>query len=99
MTPTLRTRKPRSIRLAIRPEGKAAGVVIITIGHEHTDYIITITATDFGRGFRLEKIGGEETYHVNLDGNHGLCDCKGFSRWNRCKHTEGLAKLVETGWL
>ena len=63
---------------------------------------LTPIPADFGRGFRLEKIGLEangEAYHVNLDGDRRSCECKGFGRWNHCKHADGLAALIAAGRL
>ena len=51
---------------------------------------------------RALKIGLEangETYHVNLDGDKRTCECKGFLKWNHCKHADGLAALIAAGRL
>jgi hypothetical protein len=40
-----------------------------------------------------------EVYHVNLDGQHSTCDCRGFERWRSCKHLDTLLELVEKGRL
>jgi hypothetical protein len=94
-----RVKPARSIRLALRPSGANPGVVTITVGKEAADYFLTEVPADFGRGFPVEKVGGEEVYHVNLDGNGKACECKGFTRWGRCKHADGLAALVQHGTL
>jgi hypothetical protein len=102
-----RQRKPRQkparfIRLCVKPDGQAPGVVRITVGKEQTDYLLAPIPADFGRGFEIRKIGLEadgEVYHVNLDGDKGTCDCKGFGRWNHCKHADGLAALIAAGRL
>ena len=44
----------------------------------------------------LEKQGDGERYDVLL-GAEPSCDCKGFLRWNRCKHADGLAALKRAG--
>jgi hypothetical protein len=100
------SRKPRPkparfVRLCVRPAGTAPGVVRITVGHESTDYFLFTMSRDFGRGFRLEKIGVEgkdEHYHVRL-GNKPECDCKGHTHHGHCKHADGLAALIAAGTL
>jgi hypothetical protein len=102
-----RQRKPRPkperrIRLCMKPEGAAPGVIRISIGKDAHDYFLTELPADFGRGFRLEKIGtdGEPiAYAVNIDGDKRTCECKGFGRWQRCKHVDGLAALLAAGLL
>src|SRR5262245_13197450 len=102
-----RQRKPRQkparfVRLCVRPDGSAPGVVRLTVGKEQADYMLTPIPADFGRGFKLEKIGLEgngETYHVNLGGDGGTCECKGWLRWGHCKHVDGLAALIAAGRL
>jgi hypothetical protein len=96
-----RTKPQRSIRLCVKPDGTMAGVVRIRVGKDEADYYLTELAADFGRGFKVEKIGpdAEPAYHVNLDGAQRTCDCKGFGRWSRCKHSDGLAALVAAGRL
>jgi hypothetical protein len=68
-----------------------------------TFYGLTEIGADRGRGFQLVKAdkgnGPEETYHVNLAGPESTCECKGFYRWNHCKHCEALAALVGAGKL
>jgi hypothetical protein len=76
--------------------------VRITAGKQSADYFLTEIPTDFGRGFRVEKIGLEVKdgpYHVNLDGGNKLCDCKGHLKWGHCKHGDGLAALIAAGRL
>jgi hypothetical protein len=81
-------------------------VVRITVGTEpFEDYFVGPIKADFGRGFKVEKIGwevpeDEREYHVNVGGGHNngnLCDCKGHLRWGHCKHEAGLATLVRRG--
>ena len=87
-TPT-RQRKPRPkperhIRLCVRPDNQAPGILEIRVGKEATLYFLSEVPSDFGRGFRLEKFSvmGPETYHVSIgtDGRH-TCECTGFLRW------------------
>jgi hypothetical protein len=101
-----RQRKPRPkperrIRLCVKPEGLSSGLIRIWVGKEEADYLLTEVSADFGRGFRVEKAGTdtEATYHVNIDGGKGACDCKGHSRHGHCKHGDGLAALIAAGKL
>src|SRR5579883_2645099 len=104
-TPSRRQRKPRpkqarSICLRVKPREQATGLVRITVGKEQADYFLTELPADFGRGFQVEKMGlevKEGAYHVNIDGQTQTCDCKGFSRWSHCKHSDGLAALIAAG--
>ena len=92
-TPT-RQRKPRpkpvrTIRLCVKPTAETAGVVRIAVGHAEQDYILTEIPADFGRGFLVEKIGHVETYAVNIDADRRTCECQGYNRWQKCKHSDG----------
>jgi hypothetical protein len=106
-TVSTRQRKPRpkparSIRLCVKPDGDAPGVVRIVVGKEQADYFLTVIPADFGRGFRVEKIGlecTESAYHVNIDGDKRSCECKGHLRWHKCKHADGIAALIAAGKL
>jgi hypothetical protein len=106
-TAPARQRKPRpkparSIRLAVRPEFNGLGIVQITVGTERADYFLTLIPADFGKGFKVEKIGLHENdppYHVNIDDDKRSCECKGFLRHGHCKHADGLAALVARGQL
>jgi hypothetical protein len=102
-----RQRKPRAkparaIRLEVRPEENGLGIVRITVGKEYADYFLTLVPADFGRGFKVEKIGlheNEPPYHVNIDADKRSCECKGFLKWGHCKHADGLAALIAAGRL
>ena len=105
-TPAPRQRKPRakparSIRLCVRPTAETTGVVRITVGKEDADYLLTEIPADFGRGFKLEKIGfdADSAYCVNIDADRRTCECQGYNRWQKCKHSDGLAALIAAGRL
>jgi hypothetical protein len=88
--------------LVIQPGPDNLGVVRLTVNRKSVDYLLTPLATDWGRGFRLEKIGLDfdgSTYHVNLDGERRTCDCKGGLKHGHCKHADGLAALIADGRL
>jgi hypothetical protein len=102
-----RQRKPRpkpqrSIRLCIKPEGTAPGIVNIRVGDERADYFLTAVPADFGRGFLVEKVGIDRDtarYHVNIDDGKRSCECKGYLRHHHCKHSDGVAALIAAGRL
>ena len=99
-----RQRKPRpkparSIRVEVPPEGGGLGIVRIWVGKDHADYFLTVLPADFGRGFLVEKVGHEESYHVNLDADRRTCECAGYLSHSHCKHSDGLAALVAAGRL
>jgi hypothetical protein len=101
-----RVKPARSIRLVIAPSPISAGVVCISIGNKPQDYFVNeVEGVSFGRGFLVEKIGHEESYHVNIDGNNRTCECAGFlgngrsNNGGRCKHADGLAALIAAGKL
>jgi hypothetical protein len=99
-----RQRKPRpkparSIRLCLKPDGTFPGVVLITVGKESAQYFLRQVDADYGRGFTVEKIGGEGFYAVNIDGDKPTCECKGHTRHGHCKHADGFAALIAAGKL
>ena len=102
-----RQRKPRPkpqrhIRLEVKPEDGGLGIVRITVGKDHADYFPTLIPADFGRGFKVEKVGldcRESAYAVNIDGDKRTCDCKGHARHGHCKHADGIAALIAAGKL
>jgi hypothetical protein len=76
-------------------------VVLITVGKETTHYRVQAIPSDFGDGFTVEKLDDSDptVYHVNLSAEGHTCDCKGFTRWSHCKHSDGLAALRSRGLL
>ncbi len=101
-----RQRKPRpkparSIRLCVKPSAETAGVVSITVGTAAQDYLLTEIPADFGRGFLVEKVSFDApaAYHVNVAADKRTCECEGYNRWQKCKHSDGLAALIAAGRL
>ena len=97
-----RAKPARTIRLALAPLPSSPGVVTITARGKAADYLLSRLPSDFGEAFRLEKFPpqGGEVYHVLLgDGGKHSCECKGFLRWGKCKHADGLAALKRAGRL
>jgi hypothetical protein len=78
-----RSKPARAIRLWSKPQGASAGVVRITSGKAQEDYLLTELDAEFGRGFKVEKIGFDcqgSAYAVNVNGVEKHCECKGFTR-------------------
>jgi hypothetical protein len=106
-TAPARQRKPRPkpqrfVRLMVSPAVDGTGVVRLTVAKKADDYFLTPIPADFGRGFKVEKVGldcRESAYAVNLDGEKRSCECKGYLRHGHCKHSDGLAALVAAGKL
>jgi hypothetical protein len=103
--PRGRIRKPRpkpqrSIRLEV-PLGPDArtGIVAITVGKLTNEYILDRLPSDFGTAYRLSNLDNLEIYDVLLDGKGSCCTCKGFCRWQSCKHVSGLHALTKAGKL
>jgi hypothetical protein len=94
-----RVKPARSIRLELAPFGSNTGVVKITVGPESANYLLMPLPSDFGTAYRLLKDESGERYDVLLDGEGGSCECKGFARWHRCKHRDGLLALRQAGRL
>jgi hypothetical protein len=102
-----RQRKPRvkparTIRLVVPPNADGRNAVVrIAVGQDAADYLLDRLPSDFGTAFRVQKAGEDTFYNVNLsaDGSADVCDCQGFSRWQHCKHADGLAALVKAGRL
>src|SRR4051812_7603138 len=89
-------RKPsRRIGWLSRPAAGKIGTVEITVGKETVHYWARPIPSDFGTAFELTKWTDGVSYDVLLatDGRHQCC-CKGFCRWQHCKHVEGLAALL-----
>jgi hypothetical protein len=100
--PRQRSKPARFVRLLVSlNEQGENGLIRLTVGKQSDEYLTSKVPSDFGTAFRLVKVGGEEesTYDVLLDGDGGQCGCKGFSRWNHCKHHDGLKALRKAGKL
>jgi hypothetical protein len=96
-------RPKRHVRVVVPVHADAPGVIRITVeGQEPIDYVVRCVPCDWpARGFELTKVGSPsgERYAVLLEGEGGTCECKGFLRWNKCKHRDGLQALLRHGLL
>jgi hypothetical protein len=93
-----RVKPQRFIRWVLRPGADGSGAVRITVGKEATDYLFRWLPPDCGKAVELTKLaadGRNEVYHLDLAADGGpSCDCKGHTRWGRCKHVDGLLALL-----
>jgi hypothetical protein len=105
---TARNRRPagKPERFACWAARLACGAGLLRLreaGAEAAHYFVSTLPADYGRGFQVEKLGPDgrvvETYHVNLNGRQSLCECKGWLRWQHCKHLEALTALIDHGKL
>jgi hypothetical protein len=102
----VKAKPPRYIRWTIRPTpAKPVGMIEVTEGEKADHYTVQRIAADYGLAFIVKKMVPDarsldealsnEPYHVNLDrqtGRHS-CECKGWERWQRCRHVAGLLVL------
>jgi hypothetical protein len=108
MATTTTNRKPRQrfVRLLL-PTNDAGQNGLLRIAERRgrkvqvDEYLFDRIPADFGTAFLVEKkdAGPEHRYHVNLDGEHGTCECKGFLSHNHCRHVESLRALTAAGRL
>jgi hypothetical protein len=93
--------KGRTVRLARSPDANGVGVLCIEGDKLAQFYTFREIRCDIGgRGFALHRLGQGELYHVRVGAPEDTsCECMGFLRWGRCKHTAGLAALIRQGAL
>ncbi len=98
----------RRIRVLEQPTADTDGwsAIAITVGKQTDTYLVHFIPSDFGFGavgFEVEKLDADlatiEAYHVHLADRPEVCscECKGFLRWNHCKHLDGLKALNQAG--
>lgn len=102
-TATRKTAKRQENRVATLRDIGMAHVLGLTTGKDTVFYRLEALSAGRGRAFRLCKAdrgnGPGEVYDVLLDGQFSSCECKGFMRWNHCKHVEALVALTACGKL
>lgn len=83
--------------------GPHIGTLTVSTTRSHTVYWVEEFPCDHGRGFMLFKRAGgtdhEETQYGCFLGSDGTghCECKGFTRYAKCKHLASLHELVKAG--
>jgi hypothetical protein len=100
-----RVKPERRIRVLHPLSDSGAAVVAITVDNKEDVYAVRRIAADFGVAYRLIKgelveepdntlrLRDAAEYDVLLDGERSTSECKGFLRWHRCKHVDGLTTL------
>ena len=92
---------PRVIRLIHHPVREGVGVFSIA-DKKSTQYYVfkEIPCEIGGRAFAVHRLGLGSLYHVRVHTSADCsCECLGFLRHGRCKHTQGLAALIGHGLL
>ena len=89
------------------PTKPGRGRVLIEQDRDRSEYLIARIPAEGGHAYRFKKIGGKRTSPAdNYDvfvasgiGLHDSCECLGFLRHGRCKHTAALRALLENRWV
>lgn len=76
-------------------------------GAPEVGYWVDQWAHDLGaavRAFRLTKIvrpadGEPDHYDVTISAEGDACECRGFLRWQHCKHADAMRFLIGRGVL
>jgi hypothetical protein len=97
--PAKQARKP--VARFIRPISRDS--YRITVGKAWDDYEILAIPSDFGAAFSvsaLTVLREAPMYHVCVTGpGVATCDCIAGSKGTRCKHRDGVLKLIDLGKL
>lgn len=80
-----------------------AGVLAVGLGDKRGVYAVAeLPAVEGLRCFVLRKIEGGTDPEANgygvrckASGEPWSCDCRGWLRWNRCRHTDAIRELIE----
>lgn len=75
-----------------------------------TVYAVVSLPTDWpGRSFHFSKVTGEGTDHAESGyavfcssdpkQEPDRCECKGFTRWQHCKHLDAAQTLIANDWI
>ena len=91
--------KTRTVRIEREPNADGVGIFRIQTGDECQFYAFCEIRCDIGgRGFAAHRLGQGELYHVRVGAPEDTsCECMGFLRWGKCKHTAALAALIRKG--
>lgn len=106
--PPLRFAGARTGYVAVEPELVDGNLVIEIVSFGagkpvHRRFRVVETGSDFGRSFRLTKLGtlkaGEEAgYSVNIDDEGTLCSCWNAGVCGECKHILSLKAMIHAGF-
>jgi hypothetical protein len=102
-----RTMRPRPERSHVLEDREGTLVLTITLAKGRQEHAVAYSLSEipanWGRGFELAKSlpdaaeAEESVYHLNVDGQHSTCDCRGYESHRHCKHLDTLLELVEEG--
>src|SRR5262249_24560645 len=85
MSTITRYRKARQRTGKLAPPNRSqpgsAGVVEFRQNGKLDRYLTERVPSDFGSGYLLRKMGGEQVYHVHLTADGNTCECQGLLRW------------------
>src|SRR5262245_58718862 len=111
-TATRQTRKTQKPQRRLHISQRYGNTVAVRIDMPHGSkvenfgyYVTQIDSQIGGVGLHFEKFGVEQeegepsSYDVHIDTEHQFhaCECKGFYRWQHCKHIDAGVRLVNTG--
>jgi hypothetical protein len=98
--PEVKARQYRLVSVPIAGDGPV--FVEYTQDGESTEYrILEYPGADFGRGFSVVKVSGEDcfrSYDVNIDRLVSTCECWGHLRWSQrgdCRHIWLLKQMMK----
>lgn len=83
-------------------------LVSVVDGRRHSEYWAERIPSDWGVAVRFRKIWdgrsndfADDVYYVLLDtvSHVHSCECKGFLRWNHCRHVDAAIQLFDAGRL
>lgn len=97
MCQVTRSNGKSQVQVTFDEQAPAGMAQLVTINEDH--YWVERFETDYGLGVRFAKLGGEEPYHVLLENDRADCSCRGFLRYERCRHVIATRLLVEAGLL
>lgn len=96
-------RKPpaRTMRLLAWDEATGDGRLLLTVGKQADVYRLRRLEPGYAdAAFRLEKYGQDgvvEVYDVSFEPQGDACTCMGNLAHGRCKHRDGVKKLLSEG--
>jgi hypothetical protein len=98
----VRVKPKRTIAITLRPSAVnpfyAVRITESTSKATTQDtYFVQEFPSPLGRAFEVRKVDADEPYHVLLASADCSCECKGFLKWDHCRHIEGLKALLAKG--